>query len=118
MILWVVLWSLLLIVPGIIKAISYSQSFFIMAENSNVKVRDAMKISMKMTDVIKPIFCYGIKLPGLVLIGNFNAGHWIIMVNPYMSTAFANLYIKLRESSIQSGTCTEEMFNGTTTLVQ
>jgi uncharacterized membrane protein len=119
MILWVVLWSLLLIVPGIIKAISYSQSFFIIAENPNVKVRDAMKISMKMTDGYKgDIFVMALSFLGWMLLAILTLGIGFLWLSPYMSTAFVNLYLKLRELSIQSGKCTEEMFNGTTTLVQ
>jgi uncharacterized membrane protein len=119
MILWVVLWSLLLIVPGIIKAISYSQSFFIIAENPNVKVRDAMKISMKMTDGYKgDIFVMALSFLGWMLLAILTLGIGFLWLSPYMSASFANLYVKLRELSIQSGKCTEEMFNGTTTLVQ
>lgn len=119
MILWVVLWALLLIVPGIIKAISYSQSFFIIAENPNVKVRDAMKISMKMTDGYKgDIFVMALSFLGWMLLAILTLFIGFLWLSPYMYASFANLYLKLRESSIQSGTCTEEMFNGTTTLVQ
>jgi uncharacterized membrane protein len=117
--LWVVLWSLLLIVPGIIKAISYSQSFFIIAENPNVKVRDAMKISIKMTDGYKgDIFVMALSFLGWFLLAILTLGIGLLWLSPYMSASFANLYLKLRELSIQSGKCTEEMFNGTTTLVQ
>jgi len=119
MILWIVLWALLLIVPGIIKAVSYSQSFFIIAENPNVKVRDAMKISMKMTEGYKgDIFVMALSFLGWFLLAIVTLGIGFLWLSPYMSAAFANLYLKLRGLSIQSSTCTEEMFNGTTTLVQ
>jgi len=119
MILWVVLWALLFIVPGIIKAISYSQSFFIIAENPNVKVRDAMKISMKMTDGYKgDIFVMALSFLGWALLAIVTLFIGFLWLGPYISATFANLYVKLRELSIQSSACTEEMFNGTRTLVQ
>jgi uncharacterized membrane protein len=59
--LWTFLWMLLFIVPGIIKAISYSQAYFIIADNPNVKVRDALKISILMTEGYKgEIFVMGV----------------------------------------------------------
>lgn len=47
--LFVILWSLLLVIPGVVKTFAYSQSFYIIAENSNVGIRKALKTSIKMT---------------------------------------------------------------------
>ncbi|MCF0242462.1 MAG: DUF975 family protein [Treponema sp.] len=44
------LWSLLFIVPGIIKSISYSMVPYILMDQPNVDVTEAIKLSMKMTD--------------------------------------------------------------------
>jgi len=49
MALWVFLWSLLLWVPGIIKAIAYSMTYYILADCPNVTATNALKLSMKMT---------------------------------------------------------------------
>ena len=38
--LWVCLWMLLLIIPGFIKSISYSMSFYILADNPKIGVRE------------------------------------------------------------------------------
>lgn len=119
LILWVFLWVLLFIVPGIIKGIAYSQSFFIIADNPNVRVRDAMKISMKMTDGHKgEIFVMALSFLGWILLAILTIFIGFLWLTPYMYTTFANLYIKLKEMSLQSGACTEDMFNGTTRLVQ
>lgn len=45
---FVILWSLLLIIPGIIAAISYSQSLFVLAENPTVSPLDAIRKSKAM----------------------------------------------------------------------
>jgi uncharacterized membrane protein len=119
LILWVVLWGLLLIVPGFIKAISYSQAYFIIAENPNVKVRDSLKISMLMTEGYKwDIFVLALSFLGWILLSILTLLIGFLWLGPYMYTTFANLYLKLKEASIQSGKCTEQMFNGTTTLAK
>ena len=47
--LWVGLWSLLFFFPGIVKAFSYSQMFFVLAENPKISVSKAMNISKVLT---------------------------------------------------------------------
>ena len=42
------LWTLLLIIPGIIKSYAYSMSGFIMAENPEMTAKEAMQVSEKM----------------------------------------------------------------------
>lgn len=117
--LWVVLWALLFIVPGIIKAIAYSQVFFIIADNQNVRVRDAMKISMKMTDGRKgDLFVLGLSFLGWALLSILTLCIGFLWLVPYYQTTMANTYLKLKEMSLQSGACTEDMFSGKQALVQ
>ncbi len=117
--LWVLLWVLLLIIPGIIKAISYSMASFVIADNPNVKVRDALKISIKMTDGYKmDIFVFGLSFIGWGLLSILTLFIGFLWLLPYIMTTFVNLYLKLKEQSILSGACTEDMFNGTTRLVK
>jgi uncharacterized membrane protein len=119
LILWIILWFLLLIIPGIIKALAYSQAYFIIAENPSVKVRDSLKISMLMTEGYKgDIFVFVLSFLGWFLLSILTLAIGFLWVSPYFHTAFANLYIKLKEAAIQSGKCTEEMFNGTRTLAR
>ena len=46
--LFIFLWSLLLIVPGIIAAIRYSQAFFILADDPSKGIRQCMDESKAM----------------------------------------------------------------------
>ncbi len=48
--LFTTLWSLLLFVPGIVKAYSYSLAFYIKSENPDIKPNQAIELSKKMTD--------------------------------------------------------------------
>ena len=42
------LWTLLLIVPGIIKGYSYSMAYYVMAENPSISAGEAISRSMKL----------------------------------------------------------------------
>ena len=48
MMIFIFLWMLLLIIPGIIKALSYSQVFYIISEDKEIKAMDALKKSEEM----------------------------------------------------------------------
>ncbi|MEM1504796.1 DUF975 family protein [Domibacillus sp. 8LH] len=53
MLLLTFLWSLLLIVPGIIKGFSYSQTYFILKDHPTYTVNEAITESRKMMDGLK-----------------------------------------------------------------
>ena len=48
--LFIYLWSLLFVIPGIIKAISYALTPYILADCKNVRATDALKLSMRMME--------------------------------------------------------------------
>lgn len=62
MVLYIFLWALLLIIPGIIAALSYSMSFFILAEEPGLKASDVLRRSKEMMEGFK------LKLFGLYLL--------------------------------------------------
>lgn len=62
MLLYILLWSLLLIVPGIIAALSYSMSFYILADDPSLLPRDVLERSKKM------MYGYKSKLFGLCIL--------------------------------------------------
>lgn len=112
-ILWLILWFFVFIIPFFIKVLAYSQGVYIIANNPNVKVKDALKISIKMTDGYKwKIFVMGLSFLGWILLGCLSLGIGFLWIIPYMNTTFANLFYKLKQLSIEKGVCTEEEFNG------
>jgi uncharacterized membrane protein len=118
MLLWTLLWFMLFIIPGIIKSLSYSMMYFILVDNPDVKVRDAMKISMMMTKGYKwKIFVFGLSFIGWTLLGALSLGIGFLWIMPYMQTSFTNLYFKLKEISIKNGVCTPELFSGEKSIV-
>ncbi|MGI5174537.1 DUF975 family protein [Treponema sp. OMZ 840] len=111
MILWAYLWSLLFIIPGIIKAIAYSQMPFILAENPQVSVRKAMKISMVMTKGYKAdIFLLALSFIGWILLAILTGGIGSLWLMPYMYTTFTNTYRYLKADALKRGVLTNEDF--------
>lgn len=46
--LYTLLWTMLFIIPGIVKAYSYSMTFYILADNPDMKPNEAIKASCQM----------------------------------------------------------------------
>lgn len=116
--LWTFLWSLLFLVPGIIKAISYSMTFYIVADNPNVTVADAMKVSMKMTNGYKmDIFVMALSFLGWAILASFTLGIGYFFLMPYVMTTYTNSYFKLKELAIDNGVCLEGEFDGSVKIV-
>lgn len=91
--LFVFLWSLLFVIPGIIKSISYSQMFFLMADNPKMEGAEAQKKSMALMNGHKMDY-FVLQLsffPWILLVG-ITFGIAAIYVGPYMQAANANFY--------------------------
>ena len=98
--LFTMLWMFLLIVPGIIKAISYSMSYFILAENPEMTAREALNESKRITKGhIGEIFVLGLSFILWAMLGNITFGLAYIYVGPYMYATFTNYYKELRASA-------------------
>jgi uncharacterized membrane protein len=93
MLLFIILWMLLLIVPGIIAAISYSQTFFIIAENDSIGSMEAINKSKKMMDGYKwKYFCLCLRFIGWALLCILTLGIGFLWLGPYMMVSFAKFY--------------------------
>lgn len=90
------LWSLLLYVPGIIKAISYSQAMYIAAENPNIGALEAINRSKAMMEGHKmELFVLALSFLGWAILGAFTFGILYIWLVPYMNTTLALFYKNL-----------------------
>ncbi len=100
--LFVALWSLLLIVPGIIKAFSYSMANYIMAENPEIKALDAITKSRKLMNGHKfELFVLGLSFFLWYMLVAITFGIAIIYVGPYMEATTANFYLKIKNSNAE-----------------
>ena len=109
--LWVFLWSLLFIIPGIIKAIAYSQIFYIIAEYKDVSVTKAMRISIEITKGHKwDLFVLSLSFLGWSILSLFTLGILQYWLTPYMNMTYVNAYHALMKEALEDGRIKPEDF--------
>ncbi len=92
-----ILWTLLLIVPGIIAALRYSQAYFLMLDDPNLEALDAIKMSSKMMYGYKgQLFMLYLSFIGWFLLCILTLGIGLLFLVPYVTTAQANFYEQLK----------------------
>lgn len=92
---FVLLWSLLFIVPGIIAAYRYAMAPYIMAENPDISIREAVNLSKQMMDGHKArLFWLGWSFFGWILLTALSMGIGSLWLTPYISAAEAAFYIE------------------------
>ncbi|NLJ30500.1 MAG: DUF975 family protein [Clostridiales bacterium] len=128
--LFIGLWALLLIIPGIVKVLQYCLVPYILADNPYMPGSRARELSRHLTDGEKGgIFVLSLSFLGWIILAllpygfisaavrflNFEgAVVWAIgqsilvtisvsFVSPYINASFAELYIYLRDRAVQSG---------------
>ncbi len=100
---YIFLWSLLFIIPGIIKALSYSMAPYIIYDNPNIDANDAITQSKEMMKGHKwELFCLYLSFIGWLLLSVLTFGIlYMVYVGPYMMTAQANFYEQLKAQQNQ-----------------
>lgn len=95
--LFIFLWSLLFVIPGIVKAIAYSMVPFLQAEDSNLKGNDALRKSEELMKGHKwEYFKLMFGFIGWILLSILTFGIlYVLYVGPYMQTAKAHFYQEL-----------------------
>ena len=103
------LWSLLLIVPGVIKALAYSQARYLAAEHPHLDAMEAISLSKKITNGHKgEIFVFYLSFLGWLFLSLFTFGLlYVLYVGPYMEIAQAGLYEELKNEALANGTLKE-----------
>jgi uncharacterized membrane protein len=92
------LWTLLFIIPGIVKAYEYRMIPYILAENPDMKREDVFALSKKMMDGEKwHAFVLDLSFIGWHILGALTAGVLeVFYVVPYQSSTNATLYEALK----------------------
>jgi uncharacterized membrane protein len=99
-----ILWLLLLIVPGIIAALRYSMTFFILADNPTMDGLEAIRRSKAMTMGYKyKLFCLGLRFIGWALLGVLSLGIGFFWIAPYMQTSVAKFYDDIKGGAAAVG---------------
>ena len=91
------LWSLLLIVPGIIASFSYSMAPYILMENPGMSGSEALKASKQLMDGNKwRLFCLGVSFIGWEILNGFTMGLGQLVLRPYREAAYAAFYREIK----------------------
>lgn len=99
--LFTVLWTLLLIIPGIIAAISYAMTFYIIADDPNIEAMDAIDKSKEMMDGYKLKYFYmSLRFFGLALLCILTLGIGFLWLIPYAHVTFAKFYDDIKENEV------------------
>lgn len=100
---FVFLWTLLLIIPGIIASISYSLAQYIMLDEPNLSPMDCIRKSKEMMKGHKgECFCLALSFIGWIILGIFTLGILYFWLVPYMSVTMCNFYNKLKGDKVTS----------------
>ena len=87
------LWSLLFVIPGIVKTFAYSMSMYILAENKGKPALECINESKAMTNGHKmELFVLNLSFIGWLLLVTVTFGIAAIWVAPYMNATMANAY--------------------------
>ena len=93
MCIYVGLWSLLLVVPGIIKSLSYAMTPYILKDYPELSANQAINLSMKMMKGHKfDLFCLMLSFIGWGFLAIFTFGIGYLWLAPYMSTTMVAFY--------------------------
>ena len=97
MTLFIFLWSLLLLIPGIIKAYSYAMTPYILEEHPELTANQAIDRSRAMMKGHKfDLFWLQLSFIGWILLGFLTFGIGFLWLGPYMDAAQAAFYEDLK----------------------
>ena len=91
--LYILLWSLLLVIPGIIAAYSYAMTSYVLAENPDLTAREAIARS---TELMRGnrfrLFCLQLSFIGWSILAALTMGIGNLWLDPYVEAATAAFY--------------------------
>ena len=101
---YVLLWTLLLIVPGIIKNYSYAMTEYVLKDDPSLSANAAIERSMALMKGNKMrLFLLHLSFIGWGILAMMTLGIGLLLLIPYMSTAQAHFY-----EDLKAGKGTEE----------
>ncbi len=96
------LWSLLFVIPGIVKAYAYSMVPYILADNPGMRASEAIRLSQEMMRGHKmEKFILDISFFGWYLLGSLAFGIGVFFVQPYVDATEAQFYLQLRTGYVE-----------------
>lgn len=103
--LFTLLWTLLFIIPGIIRSFGYFAVPYILAENPNLNHKRALQLSLQMTEGYKwKLFVLELSFFGWFLLNGITFNILgVFYVTPYYQATLAEAYRFLRDAAIDNG---------------
>ena len=99
---YVFLWSMLLLIPGCIKAYSYAMTPYILKDNPEMKNNAAIEESMRMMDGHKlELFLLDLSFIGWAILSILTCCIGFLWLVPYMNMARVNFYEDLKKASVE-----------------
>ena len=97
------LWSLLFFVPGIIKALSYSLTTYLLADRPELTAQEALIESMRMMEGKKgKLFCLFLRFLGWLILSGLTGGIlYVFYVGPWINTAMAGFYEEVKAADMR-----------------
>ena len=90
---YVVLWSLLFVIPGIVASYSYAMTEYILAEHPEISAGEAINLSKQMMDGNRwRLFCLDFSFIGWDILCAFTLGIGYLWLTPYKEAARAAFY--------------------------
>lgn len=103
MVLFVSLWSMLLLIPGIVKAYSYAMLPYILKDNPELSAMDAIRLSSKMMKGHKfDLFYLQLSFIGWAILAVLTGGIGLLWLQPYMMTTQASFYQDIKKDFIST----------------
>ena len=97
---FIFLWMLLFIIPGIIAAYRYRFAFLNLCENPDIGVMDAIRMSKVQTAGYKwQLFVVDLSFLGWIILSVLTAGILLIWVEPYMSQTYIGCFEVCKKAS-------------------
>lgn len=107
---YIFLWSLLLLIPGLIKMYSYAMTYYILHDNPEIGAEEAICRSMKMMDGHKwRLFCLHLSFIGWWLLCILTLGIGMLWLAPYTQNSTAAFYEDLKNQFDSAETPTAEV---------
>jgi len=104
---FIVLWSLLLIIPGIIAGFRYSMSFYVLYDNPAIGAMNALNKSKELMKGNKmQLFLLSLSFLGWGLCCVFTFGIGFLWLTPYMALSMVNFYEEM--IAVPAGSCPAE----------
>lgn len=97
MMIFVLLWTLLFIIPGIMAGYSYSMTFYLLAKDKNLPFMDALRESREMMDGHRMrLFYLHLKFLGWAILALFTLGIGFFWLIPFMNVAVYKFFQDLK----------------------